>query len=118
MLAVLAGILLLPAFSQAWYSLLVTGIGLGLGVGLATPTLIGMITDHVSIKIRGAALGFFATAIDLGMGAGSLLPGIVVPFLGYSGIFVMVSLGTLMVCLAYHRGIYSQDRKAIQEKTE
>jgi MFS family permease len=105
LLAILAVVILLPIFSQEWYFLLMIGIGTGLGVGLATPTLIGMITDHVDAANRGVALGFFATAIDLGMGAGSILLGVLAEPFGYRSIFIAASLWTLFTCIVYFRGI-------------
>lgn len=112
LLAVLAVVVLLPVVSREWYSLLIMGAGLGLGVGLATPTLIGMITDHISQENRGAALGFFATSIDLGMGAGSILLGMLAQPFGYSGIFIAAFLWTSATCLIYFQGMYAGTMKA------
>lgn len=105
LLAVLAVVILLPVFSHTWLSLLVMGVGIGLGVGLATPTLIGMITDHINTANRGVALGFFSTAIDLGMGAGSILLGMLAEPLGYKSIFIATSMWTLFTLMVYFHGI-------------
>lgn len=105
LLAVLAVVILVPIFSHTWLSLLVVGVGIGLGVGLATPTLIGIITDHVNVANRGVALGFFATAIDLGMGAGSILLGMLADPLGYRSIFIAASMWTLFTFIVYFYGI-------------
>lgn len=118
LLAVLGVVILLPVFSQAWFTLLIMGIGIGLGVGLATPTLVGMITDHVGIANRGAALGFFATAIDLGMGVGSILLGMLAEPLGYKSIFIATSAWTLFTLIMYYRGINKAVlENSLEEKT-
>lgn len=115
-LAVLAVVILLPIFSHAWFSLLIMGVGIGLGVGLATPTLIGMITDHVGTENRGAALGFFATAIDLGMGAGSILLGMLAEPFGYKSIFIATSVWMLFTLIVYFRGINKDGIEVVLEE--
>jgi len=54
----------------------------GLGFGLFHPTLMALLVDRVSPQGRGAAMGTFSAAFDLGIGVGSIIMGTVLQFAG------------------------------------
>lgn len=66
----------------------------GLGFGSVHPTLIALLVDRVGERGLGAAMGTFTAAFDLGIGAGSILLGVVLQFFGF---MVMYLLGGLIV---------------------
>ena len=108
MLSVLAAVSLLPFFTLHWSALCLLGGGLGLAVGLATPLLAGMIAVAITPASRGAALGFFATAIDGGMFCGALLCGALAESAGYRIVFPLLAMAMLVVLLLCLR----QEQKA------
>jgi MFS family permease len=66
----------------------------GLGFGLVHPSLMALLVDSVSDKGRGAAMGTFTAAFDLGIGAGSIILGLVLQYYGFQ---VMYTLSGLIV---------------------
>ena len=66
----------------------------GLGFGLVHPSLMALLVDRVSEAGRGAAMGTFTAAFDLGIGTGSILLGLVLQYYGFQ---VMYTLGGLIV---------------------
>ncbi len=66
----------------------------GLGFGLVHPSLMALLVDKVSDRGRGAAMGTFTAAFDLGIGSGSILLGLVLQYYGFQ---VMYTLGGLIV---------------------
>jgi len=105
LLAIMSAVLLLPVFSTAWFSLLLLGCGLGLGVGLAIPVLSGIITDATNAENRGTAMGFFTTAIDLGMAAGAILLGPLANSFDYGRVFITASAYTCITFILYWKGM-------------
>lgn len=73
---------------------LVSAFIYGLGFGSVHPTLIAFLVDRVGEKGRGAAMGTFTAAFDLGIGAGSILLGMVLQFMGFR---IMYLLGAVIV---------------------
>lgn len=86
-LAVVAlALALLAAARSAWW---VYGAGLlfGLGFGSAQPALMAWAADRVGPADRGKAIGTFYTAWELGIGAGAILFGLLLPRGGFDGLF-------------------------------
>lgn len=100
-LVLLGAALVLPFVSHAWWALLGLGLLLGGGVGAALPLLVNRLTQTVDNGQRGAALGFFSTAIDLGMGIGSAALGLLIGPLGYPGAFAAALLWTAATWAIY-----------------
>jgi len=68
----------------------------GLGFGLVHPSLMALLVDRVSEAGRGAAMGTFTAAFDLGIGTGSILLGLVLQYYGFQ---VIYTLGGLIVLI-------------------
>jgi len=64
----------------------------GLGFGSVHPALIALLVDRVGEMGRGAAMGTFTAAFDLGIGAGSILLGIVLQFSGFKEMYLLSAL--------------------------
>ena len=56
----------------------------GLGFGLFHPAMMALLVDRVSPQGRGAAMGTFTAAFDLGIGIGSIVMGMVLQYAGAS----------------------------------
>lgn len=84
--------LFLVATSSSICSLAVIGALSGLSVGLATPIFVGIISTNTSPQVRGSSMGFFSTAIDLGMSAGSMFVGLMAATFTYKFIFLALCI--------------------------
>ena len=61
----------------------------GMGFGFVHPALMALLVDRVTEKTRGAAMGTFTAAFDLGIGTGSIVLGIVLQFYGFSVLYIL-----------------------------
>ena len=93
---------MLVALSHSVLTIIIIGICLGISVGCAAPIFVSDITTNTPIKIRGSAIGFFSTAIDLGMGAGPIFIGLLDRYLSYTWIFcILGGINLLNLVLFY-----------------
>lgn len=83
MIIITLGLWLL-AFAGSLTTFLAAALLYGLGFGLFHPTMMALLVDRVSPEGRGAAMGTFTAAFDLGIGMGSILMGIVLQHAGRS----------------------------------
>ena len=81
----------------------------GLGFGACYPPLIAMAVDRVPPTERGAAMGTFTAAFDLGIGVGSVLWGFVLQYGGFGLLYATAGLlpiaGLLTMPFDYRRRI-------------
>ncbi len=82
---------LCPLLLKGELLLWLSGAGAGCAVGLATPILTGLVAAHTESSIRGTALGLFGVAMDLGLGVGAIVMGVVASQAGYPGVFGTMS---------------------------
>lgn len=87
---------------------LIAALLYGLGFGFVHPSLLALLVDSVSEEGRGAAMGTFTAAFDLGIGMGSIVLGFVLQYFGFQ---VMYSLSGLIV-LAGAVLLIADNRKA------
>jgi MFS family permease len=97
------------ATANSLTAFLVAALLYGLGFGLFHPTMMALLVDRVSPQGRGAAMGTFTAAFDLGIGVGSIIMGIVLQFAGsvlkekfgeFAGFSAIYILGGLIVLAA------------------
>ncbi len=93
--------LLLSALIRSVSILPIIGILTGLSVGLAAPTFVAIITTHSSTSNRGSSMGFFSTAIDLGMGLGSVFVGLMASHFSYKFIFLSLCIISTMNIVSF-----------------
>ncbi len=67
----------------------------GIGFGGTHPCIMAFIVDLAPGHMKGAAMGFFTAAFDLGIGLGSLLSGLVLQLSGFNLMFVSAAGLTL-----------------------
>jgi MFS family permease len=84
--------LLVLSQAESMAALLVVAVLYAIGVGAAQPTLMAMTVDRAKPQERGAAMGTFTTAMDLGIGIGSIVWGVTADALGFQTMYVVASL--------------------------
>jgi MFS family permease len=84
--------LLVLSQAESMAALLVVAVLYAIGVGAAQPTLMAMTVDRAKPQERGAAMGTFTTAMDLGIGVGSIVWGMTAEALGFQTMYVAASL--------------------------
>jgi len=72
----------------------------GLGFGLVHPTIMALLVDRVDDRTRGAAMGTFTAAFDLGIGAGSIILGVVLQYFGFRIMYLLDGL-IVLACAAW-----------------
>lgn len=86
-----AGTALLATASSTLTFLLLAAF-YGVGFGSAYPPLIAMAVDRVPPTERGAAMGTFTAAFDMGIGLGTILWGFVLQYSGFEMLYLTASL--------------------------
>ena len=82
---------------------MVVAVVYGLAFALVQPALMALVVDRVVPERRGAAMGAFTGAMDLGIGAGAFLWGFVAQIAGFpamyqwAGVAALVALGAFLV---------------------
>ena len=84
--------LLVLSQAQSTTTMLVVAVLYAVGVGAAQPTLMAMTVDRAGPQERGAAMGTYTTAMDLGIGVGSVVWGVVAQSLGFGAMYVAAGL--------------------------
>ncbi|HTX70073.1 MAG TPA: MFS transporter [Thermoleophilia bacterium] len=84
--------LLVLSRAESTAALLVAAVLYAIGVGAAQPTLMAMTVDRAGPEERGAAMGTFTTAMDLGIGLGSIVWGMMAQAFGFQAMYVAASL--------------------------
>ncbi|HMB44858.1 MAG TPA: MFS transporter [Candidatus Methanoperedens sp.] len=91
MVLIAAGLGVLSTAS-ALDSFLVAALLYGIGFGLVHPSLMALLVDMVSDEGRGAAMGTFTAAFDLGIGAGSIFLGLVLQYFDFQVMYMLSGL--------------------------
>ncbi|MDP2766980.1 MAG: MFS transporter [Candidatus Methanoperedens sp.] len=102
--------MLLYNYTTSVVSLLMLRVLHGIGWGAATTAATTLIADIAPPRRRGEAMGTFTAAFDLGIGAGSIVLGMVLQFFGFK---VMYLLGGLIVLAGAAWFIAVNDKKGI-----
>lgn len=87
--------------------LLLVAVLYGLAFAAVQPAIMAMVVDRAAPHRRGAAMGTFSAAMDLGIGGGSIMWGVVAQTAGYHAMYVAsgsVALLALAVFLVGMRG--------------
>jgi len=78
--------------ASALDSFLMAALLYGLGFGLVHPSLMALLVDIVGDEGRGAAMGTFTASFDLGIGAGSILLGLVLQYFDFQVMYTLSGL--------------------------
>jgi MFS family permease len=100
-----ASSLMLLALFPAFWAMMAAAILNGLGTAASQPSLMALAVDRCGPNERGAAMGTFSTAFDLGIGTGSFAWGIIVQTAGFSVMYFASSSVCLLAALVTFWGI-------------
>ena len=100
MVFISAGLGLLAYSGQLW-SLILSAVILGVGVGAAMPSLMALMIDLVDPPERGGAMSTFGIGMDVGIGIGSVVQGMVAETYGFGATFGLTAALTLVSMAAY-----------------
>lgn len=96
---------LAAASAPGW--LLLSGALFGIGFGAAHPALMALTADRVEAAERGRAMATFYAALELGIGSGSVLLGILLAYSSFPAMFgaaaAIAAAGTLGFLFGYRR---------------
>lgn len=101
LLLILAGAMLIAGNFDGWWVLALAGLGIGIGYGFAFPTLTTIVAKHTQPANRGAAIGFFTTAVDIGFAVGSIGMGFIAARWGYEAVFTATGIYTIGYAVVY-----------------
>ncbi len=93
--------LLILSLSNELLGVIVSAILYGIGFGSAQPTLQAAILNLVSPTKKGVANASFFTAMDLGIGFGSIILGLVSQYLGYPFLFTVCAVSVFISLLIF-----------------
>ncbi|KOF02117.1 MFS transporter [Roseivirga seohaensis] len=88
-------------YTETFWPFMMCGVLVGMGNGLIMPTVQTMALNIVPIERRGAANATFFSAVDLGIGAGSIALGYVAEYYGIDTMFFICGL-ILLLPLAFY----------------
>jgi MFS family permease len=110
--------LLLLSQATSLAMLLIVAVLYGVGVGAAQPTLMAMTVDRAKPQERGAAMGTFTTAMDLGIGIGSVLWGMTADAFGFQTMYVAASVMGLAGVALLLGGTVRRSRRGVAGELE
>jgi predicted MFS family arabinose efflux permease len=100
LLITVAGLLMM-SYIETFWPLMLSGVFVGIGNGIIMPTVQTMAINMVPMERRGAANATFFSAVDLGIGAGSIALGYVAEFFGIASMFFICGLILFLPLLFY-----------------
>jgi MFS family permease len=93
----------LLAFTRGIIDLMVVAMLYGIGLAFLLPAAQVFLVDRVRKEERAKALGVFFSFLELGIGGGAILLGIVADLFGYKSAFVTSAvIGALGMCVFYY----------------
>ena len=84
--------LLILSMSASLPAILLVAALYGAGFGATHSALMALAADRSDEASRGAAMSYLAASVELGIGVGSIVLGLIVQFVGFSGMYVTASL--------------------------
>jgi MFS family permease len=73
----------------------------GLAFAAAQPAMMALVVDRAAPNRRGAAMGTFSMAMDLGIGLGSIVWGVVAQAAGYQAMYLAASVVALVALVVF-----------------
>lgn len=96
----IAGLFIMSSITTFW-PLMITGVMVGIGNGIIMPTVQTMALNMVPDSRRGAANATFFSAVDMGIGAGSIALGYIAEYFGIAVMFFICGIILLLPLLFY-----------------
>lgn len=103
--------LILMSFVTTFQHLILVGLIYGLGYGILYPALSALVVLYVPFNQKGAALGFFTAAFDLGVSGGTILGGLseYIDFVYVYRLAALIPLAGLGVFVMKYMPLLKQD---------
>ena len=96
--------LVLLSYASSLVLFLLMALLYGLAFAAVQPSLMALTIDRVPPQRRGAAMGLFGMAMDLGIGAGSFLWGFVAQVAGFPQMYRLAGLTSLVALVVFLAG--------------
>lgn len=112
-----AGLILL-AYTSSLIALLMVSFLYGAGFAGVQPAIMALIVDRSPPESRGVAVGTFAAAMDVGIGAGSLLWGFISREWGFSSMYLAAGGVALLALVLFSIGYRSAGISNRRDKSE
>jgi len=100
---------IIPLTHSLFVLLLVAG-PLGLAMGSVVPAVNVLIINRCSPQRRGTATAAYFSAIDIGLGFGSIFSGIIATYFGYASVFLGALILILIALLIFVFGLAKMDK--------
>lgn len=100
-LLLLAAAMLILAAADTLWKFLAAAIVYGLGFGSVQPSMQALTVRNIEPSRRGAANGTFFSSFDLGIGAGSVLWGLLSQAVGYAHMYAIASVSGILALSIY-----------------
>lgn len=84
-------------FTNSWLLMAMLSLVFGAGFSLASGATSALVSDQAPEGMRGAALGFMSTVMDIGQAAGPILLGVILTFASYPIGFMSIGVLVLIV---------------------
>jgi MFS family permease len=119
LLSLIAGFLFL-ALVQNYWGFLTAGLLMGISVGIIFPTFQALVNNMVPPERRGAANSTFFTAVDLGIGLGMIIMGILADAITISNAFLVsaVVIFVGLIISVYHMVPHYERHKIVSGSKE
>jgi MFS family permease len=98
--------------------LYVAAIVIGAGYGSLQPSYQALIIQEAADNRRGAATATFFTSFDIGVGFGAFILGALIPWIGYSLMFLLSSIFLIFSFLIFYRYWSKKQSDSIQTQEE
>jgi MFS family permease len=98
--------------------LYVAAIIIGAGYGSLQPSYQALIIQEAADNRRGAATATFFTSFDIGVGFGAFILGALIPWIGYSWMFLLSSIFLIFSFLIFYRYWSKKQSDSIQIQEE
>lgn len=95
----------LLAFTQSLLQLIFVAILYGIGLAFLLPSAQAFLVDRVKKEERAKALGVFFSFLELGIGGGAIVLGVVAEFFGYQSAFIVASILGAIGIGFFHYGL-------------
>ncbi len=99
--AMIIGLLTL-ALLKNYIGFITSAFLLGVGFGIVFPTFQAMVNHTVSMQQRGAANSTFFTAVDLGIGLGAVVTGLLSGYISLTTTFILCALITFIATILFY----------------
>lgn len=97
-------------------SFLLAAVLYGLAFAAVQPALMALVVDRAAPNRRGAAMGTFSTAMDLGIGSGSMIWGVVAQTAGFTAMYTASATVAVLALAVFLAGTLRRRGQAVDHQ--